>query len=166
MSRYRPPQKRGACYITPEGEKKLKAELRQLWKIERPQVTAKVHEAAKNGDRSENGDYIYGKQRLREIDRRVRYLTKRLDEINVVTDLPNDTDSVFFGAWVEVEDEQGHNHRYRIVGPDEFDLKNNLLSVDSPMARALLRKTIDDIVSVKTPDGTQEFTVLSISYTP
>jgi len=104
MSRYRPPRRRGSPYITPQGEAVLRAELHQLWKVERPQVTDVVHEAAKNGDRSENGDYIYGKRRLREIDSRVRFLSKRLEELNVVDRIPADTEKVFFGAWVTLED--------------------------------------------------------------
>jgi transcription elongation factor GreB len=128
MSRYRPPQRQGSRYITAEGMATLRAELHQLWKIERPQVTATVHEAAKNGDRSENGDYIYGKRRLREIDSRVRFLTKRIDSLEVVDQLPADRERIFFGAWVTVEDEDGANHTYRIVGPDEFDLSQNKLS--------------------------------------
>ncbi|MGB1142172.1 MAG: transcription elongation factor GreB, partial [Halioglobus sp.] len=150
MGRYRPPRKRGSKYITPEGEAALKAELHQLWKIERPQVTEAVHQAAKNGDRSENGDYIYGKRRLREIDSRVRFLNKRLDEVEVVSRVPDDKDKVFFGAWVTLEDEDGQEQRWRIVGPDEFDVKAGKLSMDSPMARAILGKRLDDEVSVQT----------------
>ena len=100
MGRYRPPRQRGSRYITPEGEQALRDELHQLWKVERPVVTDAVHEAAKNGDRSENGDYIYGKRRLREIDSRVRFLNKRIDEVEVVARIPSETDKVFFGAWV------------------------------------------------------------------
>jgi transcription elongation factor GreB len=107
MGRYRPPRPRGSRYITPEGEQALRKELHQLWKIERPVVTDTVHEAAKNGDRSENGDYIYGKRRLREIDSRVRFLNKRLDEVEVVQRIPSETDKVFFGAWVVLENEAG-----------------------------------------------------------
>ncbi|HUH37644.1 MAG TPA: transcription elongation factor GreB, partial [Spongiibacteraceae bacterium] len=136
----------------------------QLWKVERPEVTAVVHEAAKNGDRSENGDYIYGKRRLREIDRRVRYLSKRLDELEIVDRLPGDRSKVFFGAWVTVEDEAGETQRFRIVGPDEFDLSAGLLSMDSPLARALLGKQVDDEVSVRTPEGERVWYVAGIEY--
>ena len=122
MSRYKPPQRRGSTYITPEGEQGLRSELHQLWKVERPQVTNAVHEAAKNGDRSENGDYIYGKRRLREIDSRVRFLNKRLDELKVIDQTPADTSRIFFGAWVQLEDAEGQEQCWRIVGPDEFDL--------------------------------------------
>ncbi|GAB3379598.1 transcription elongation factor GreB [Spongiibacter taiwanensis] len=166
MSRYRPPRPKGACYITPEGERALRAELYQLWKVERPQVTATVHEAAKNGDRSENGDYIYGKRRLREIDSRVRFLTKRLEELTVVHDLPSDKQRIFFGAWVTLEDEDGGEQRYRVVGPDEFDLSQRKLSVDSPMARAMLGKRLDDEVIVSTPTGERCYYVVAIDYEP
>ena len=142
----------------------LRDELHQLWKVERPQVTAVVHEAAKNGDRSENGDYIYGKRRLREIERRVRFLTKRLEALTVVDRLPDDQEKVFFGAWVELEDEQGELHSYRIVGPDEFDLPNNLISMDSPMAKALLGKRLGDDIVVKTPESEREYYINKVSY--
>ncbi len=164
MGRYRPPRKRGSAYITPEGEKTLREELHQLWKVERPEVTQAVHEAAKNGDRSENGDYIYGKKRLREIDSRVRFLNKRLDELEVVTRPPGDTDKVFFGAWVTLEDEDGGEQRWRIVGPDEFDVSTGRLSMDSPMARAMLGKRLDDEVRVETPNGARVYIVVDISY--
>lgn len=164
MGRYRPPRKRGSRYITPEGEAALRAELHQLWKVERPQVTSAVHEAAKNGDRSENGDYIYGKRRLREIDSRVRFLNKRLDELEVVGRTPDDPSKVRFGAWVTLEDEVGDEKRWRIVGPDEFDLREGKLSMDSPMARAMLGKALDDEVVVQSPAGEQVFFVTGIDY--
>ena len=165
MSRYRPPQRRGSCYITAEGMQTLRAELHQLWKIERPQVTSVVHEAAKNGDRSENGDYIYGKRRLREIDSRVRFLSKRIDELEVVEQLPSDRDKVFFGAWVTVEDEDGAHKIYRIVGPDEFDLQQNKLSMDSPLAKALLGKRVDTDIIFQSPSGERELYIVAVSYT-
>jgi transcription elongation factor GreB len=166
MGRYRPPRQRGSAYITPEGEQRLRAELHRLWKIERPQVTNAVHEAAKNGDRSENGDYIYGKRRLREIDSRVRFLNKRLDELKVIDQPPDDTSKIYFGAWVTLENEAGEEQRWRIVGPDEFDLGQGKLSMDSPMARALLGKALDDEVSVRSPAGEQRYYVTGISYAP
>ena len=166
MGRYRPPRRRGSRYITPEGEATLREELHQLWKIERPQVTSAVHEAAKNGDRSENGDYIYGKRRLREIDSRVRFLNKRLDELEVVDRPPEDQSKVRFGAWVTLEDEEGEEKRWRIVGPDEFDLAAGKLSMDSPMARALLGKGLGDEVLVQSPSGEQLFFVTGIEYKP
>lgn len=164
MSRYRPPRPKSSAYITPEGEKVLREELFQLWKIERPEVTNVVHEAAKNGDRSENGDYIYGKRRLREIDSRVRFLTKRLENLTVVYDKPQDHTKVFFGAWVTLEDDDGNETRYRIVGPDEFNLKEKKLSMDSPLAQAMLKKSIDDEVVVNTPEGKKVYYVSAISY--
>ena len=164
MGRYRPPQRRGSLYITPEGMAALRAELHQLWKVERPQVTAVVHEAAKNGDRSENGDYIYGKRRLREIDSRVRFLTKRIDELEVVEQLPSDREKIFFGAWVTLEDEDGKTQTYRIVGPDEFDLTAGKLSMDSPLARALLGKRLDDDIVFQSPAGERELYIAAVNY--
>ena len=164
MGRYRPSTPRGSNYITPEGEIALREELHQLWKVERPTVTHTVHEAAKNGDRSENGDYIYGKKRLREIDSRVRFLTKRLDNLTVVDQAPSQQDKIFFGAWVTLEDEAGELQRYRIVGPDEFNLRENKLSMDSPLAKALLGKSLDDEISFQSPSGLKVFIVHAISY--
>ena len=164
MSRYRPPRPPSSKYITPEGEKVLRDELYQLWKIERPQITEVVHEAAKNGDRSENGDYIYGKRRLREIDSRVRFLTKRLESLTVVYDKPKDRDRVFFGAWVTLEDDDDNEKEYRIVGPDEFNLREHKLSMDSPLAQALLKKSLDDEVMVQTPDGEKTWYIAAIRY--
>jgi transcription elongation factor GreB len=155
---------RGPIYITAEGAASLRAELQHLWKVERPQVTNAVHEAAKNGDRSENGDYIYGKRRLREIYRRVRFLSKRLEQLRVVEELPKDRERVFFGAWVTLDDEAGKEHCYRIVGPDEFDVSKGWISMNSPMARALLGKRLDDEVRVHTPAGEREFLIAEIAY--
>ncbi len=153
-------------YITAEGEKALREELRYLWKEKRPEVTQAVREAAAQGDRSENAEYIYGKKQLREIDRRVRFLTKRLEELTVVDRLPDDRDKVFFGAWVTIENEEGDESTYRLVGPDEFDLSRGYLSVDSPMARALLGKRVDDEVGVCTPDGWNHVVITGIRYEP
>ncbi|MCG2582520.1 MAG: transcription elongation factor GreB [Marinobacter sp.] len=153
-----------ARYITPEGERALREELRYLWKEKRPEVTQAVREAAALGDRSENAEYIYGKKQLREIDRRVRFLTKRLDELTVVDRLPDDRGKVFFGAWVTIEHEDGNEQRYRLVGPDEFDLGRGYLSIDSPMARALVGKRLDDEVSVRTPEGWQTVVITEIRY--
>ena len=164
MGRYRPPRRRGSAYITPEGEHALREELHRLWKVERPQVTDAVHEAAKNGDRSENGDYIYGKRRLREIDSRVRFLNKRLDELEVVSRIPEDTGKIFFGAWVTLEDEAGKVHRWRIVGPDEFDIAGGKISMDSPLARAVLGKRLDDEVRLQSPAGEQYYCITGIDY--
>ena len=143
MSRYRPPRPKGSPYITPEGEQCLRDELKELWKVERPVVTAAVQAAAANGDRSENGDYIYGKKRLREIDSRVRFLRKRLDELTVVTSAPTNPEKAYFGAYVTLENPDGQRHQWRIVGPDEFDISAQKLSCDSPLGRALLGKPVD-----------------------
>jgi len=151
-------------YITPEGQKRLSEELSYLWKIKRPQVTLAVAEAAAMGDRSENAEYIYGKKQLRQIDSRIRFLSKRLGELIVVDRVPDDTSKVFFGAWVEIEDTDGNMYKYRIVGPDEFDPNKNFISIDSPMAKALLRRTEGDEVVVSRPNGTVKFVVTSIRY--
>ena len=167
MSRYRPPTPKSSPYITAEGAIKLREELRQLWKVERPQVTQIVHEAAKNGDRSENGDYIYGKRRLGEIDRRVRYLNKRLETATIVDKKPTDSSKEFFAAWVTLEDlddVQAPDQHYRLVGADEIDGSQNWISIDSPMARALIGKGIDDEVLVKTPQGDRNFIITAIDY--
>lgn len=157
------PQKRVA-YITPEGAKKLRAELDQLWLVERPRVTQQVADAAALGDRSENAEYIYGKRRLREIDRRVRFLSKRLDEIRIVTEPPSDAKRCFFGAWVTVEDEDGAEKTYRIVGADESDLSSGYISMDSPVARALMGKREGDTLTIKVPRGDVEYTILRVKY--
>jgi transcription elongation factor GreB len=151
-------------YITPEGRTHLTDELSYLWKIKRPQVTQAVAEAAAMGDRSENAEYIYGKKQLRQIDSRLRFLTKRLDELIVVDRPPQDTSKVFFGAWVGLEDSDGNLFRYRIVGPDEFDAKKGFVSIDSPMAKALLGKAEGDEVLVSKPRGTETFVVTSVGY--
>jgi transcription elongation factor GreB len=151
-------------YITPEGQKRLSEELSFLWKVKRPQVTLAVAEAAAMGDRSENAEYIYGKKQLRQIDSRLRFLSKRLSELIVVDRVPDDTSKVFFGAWVEIEDTDGNAYKYRIVGPDEFDPDKNFISIDSPMAKALLRRTEGDEVVVSRPNGTVKFVVTSIRY--
>lgn len=164
LGRWRPPAQKSSPYITPEGTEKLRAELKYLWKEERPKVTDAVHEAAKNGDRSENGDYIYGKKRLREIDRRVRYLTKRLDELIIVEQTPEDKHKVFFGAYVTLENEAGNETTYRIVGPDEFNVRENKLSMDAPLARAILGKQLDDEINFQSPEGEKKYYVVGISY--
>ncbi|WP_114892473.1 transcription elongation factor GreB [Haemophilus haemolyticus] len=140
-------------YITRQGWDKLDQELKFLWKEERPKVTQAVSDAAALGDRSENAEYIYGKRRLREIDRRVRFLTKRLEVLQIVDYNPKQEGKIFFGAWVELEDEKGETKQYRIVGCDEFAPAKNWISIDSPVARALIGKTFDDEVRVETPSG-------------
>lgn len=164
MSRYRPPQPRGSKFITPEGAQRLKEELDHLWRVLRPQVTQAVQEAAAQGDRSENAEYIYGKRQLREIDSRVRFLRQRLEGMVVVGQPPSDPQRVFFGAWVTLEDDDGGRKDYRIVGPDEFDASRGYISMDSPLGRALLRKGLDDEVKVETPGGAQTYVVASIRY--
>ncbi|NJD56788.1 MAG: transcription elongation factor GreB [Nitrospirae bacterium] len=151
-------------YITPEGHRRLSDELSFLWKTKRPQVTQAVAEAAAMGDRSENAEYIYGKKQLRQIDSRIRFLSKRLSELKVIDRKPADTSKVFFGAWIEIEDSDGAVRTYRIVGADETDAEKNFISIDSPMARALLRKTDGDDVTVSSPGGTSVFVVLSVRY--
>jgi transcription elongation factor GreB len=151
-------------YITPEGAKKLRAELEQLWTVERPRVTQEVADAAAQGDRSENAEYIYGKRRLREIDRRVRFLSKRLDDITVVTEPPSDAKRVFFGAYVTVEDEDGVQATYRIVGPDESDVDKRWISMEAPVAKALMTKRLGDEVTVRRPKGDITYTILKIRY--
>jgi len=153
-------------YITPEGMQGLRAELDYLWRVERPRVTQAVSEAAALGDRSENAEYIYGKKRLREIDRRVRYLQKRIPDLKVVDQRPDDPTRIFFGAWVRVEDEDGKEHTYRIVGPDEFDPQQGWISIDAPLARALLKKTAGDEVAVTLPKGETHYYVVAAQYTP
>ena len=154
----------GKRYITPEGFRRLQDELEQLWKVERPRVTAEVSAAAAQGDRSENAEYQYGKRRLREIDRRVRYLGKLLDRLTVVKADKAQEGRVFFGAIVTVEDEDGERSTYRIVGPDEFDVKAGKISMDSPLAKALLGKRLDDEVTVQRPRGAVDVTVVDIRY--
>lgn len=164
MSRYRPPRPRSSPYITPAGFARLNDELKHLWKEKRPEVTRKVSEAAAMGDRSENAEYIYGKKQLREIDSRVRFLSKRLDELKVVDRPPRETDRIYFGAWVALEDESGTTFRYRLVGPDEFDAEPGYISIDSPMARALLGKRVDDEIEL-TRDGVSHlYCVIKITY--
>jgi transcription elongation factor GreB len=164
MSRFRPPQVPGSKYITAEGARRLREELDELWRVERPKVTQAVSEAAAQGDRSENADYIYGKRRLREIDSRVRFLRKRLDGMVTVDQPPSDPRRVFFGAWVSLESEDGEESRYRIVGPDEFDLAPDYISMDSPLGRALLRKALDEEVTVELPGGARKFIIVAIDY--
>src|SRR5512147_1490425 len=153
-------------YITPEGRTHLSEELSYLWRVKRPQVTQSVSEAAAQGDRSENAEYIYGKKQLREIDRRIRFLQKRLDALVIVDRTTKDTSRIYFGAWVRLETDRGETVEYRIVGPDEFDLEKGLISIDSPLARALLKKTTDDEVILALPRGRTLYTVLEVRYSP
>ena len=166
MGRNRLPQPKSSAYITPEGAARLREELDHLWRVKRPQVTQSVSEAAAQGDRSENAEYIYGKKQLREIDRRIRFLQKRLDALVIVDRAPTDTARIYFGAWVRLETDRGETVEYRIVGPDEFDLEKGLISIDSPLARALLKKTTDDEVTLVLPRGHTHYTVMEVRYSP
>ena len=164
MSRYRPPAPPKSPYITRAGWEALNSEQDALWK-KRREVVVHLSAAAAEGDRSENAEYIYRKKQLREMDRRIRYLQKRLPTLKVVDSRPTDTDQVFFGAWIRLENDAGEETRYRIVGADEFDSKRNWISIDSPMARALLKRRIDDEIAVDTPGGNVRLVILEISYT-
>jgi transcription elongation factor GreB len=164
MGRWRPPSRPGSQYITREGADRLRAELDALWRVERPQVTQAVSEAAAQGDRSENAEYTYGKKRLREIDRRVRFLRKRLDGMVIVEAPPSDPGRVFFGAWVELEDERGARRLHRLVGPDEFDMDPRYMSMDAPLGRALLGKRLDDDITLTLANGTQRYLISAIRY--
>ena len=164
MAGSRPPTRSGSRYVTPEGASRLRAELDQLWRIERPAVTQAVAEAAAQGDRSENAEYIYGKRRLREIDRRVRFLRGRLDGMVIVSQPPTDRTRIFFGAWATVVDGAGAGRRHRIVGPDEFDQGADYISMDSPLGRALLGKRIGDEIEIELPTGAVRVKVGAIEY--
>jgi transcription elongation factor GreB len=164
VSRYRPPAVAGSRYSTPAGHSRLKAELDQLWRVERPQVTAAVSAAAAQGDRSENAEYTYGKKRLREIDARLRFLRRRLDGMVVVDQPPSDRGRVFFGAWVSLERDDGTIARYRIVGPDEFDMAEGYISMDAPLARALLGKSLDAAVTVNFAGTETRYFITAIEY--
>jgi transcription elongation factor GreB len=164
MNRWKPPARPASQYCTPAGARRLREELDQLWRIERPQVTQAVAEAAAQGDRSENAEYTYGKRRLREIDRRVRFLRRRLDGMIIVGQPPSDRARVFFGAWVELEDGAGRTRRHRIVGPDEFDMAPEYISMDAPLARALLGRRLDDEVRIDLPSGQQSLVITAIEY--
>jgi transcription elongation factor GreB len=164
VSRWRPAPASSTALITPEGHARLKAELDELWKQRRPEVVRALSAAAAEGDRSENAEYIYRKKQLAEIDRRVRYLSKRLQVLRVVQEPPRDQGAIFFGAWFELEHSDGRGYRYRIVGPDEIDAKLGWISIDSPLARAVLKKRADDEVRAELPSGAGEFVVIAVSY--
>jgi transcription elongation factor GreB len=164
MTRWRPPQAASTAIITADGHRKLKAELDHLWRERRPEVVTALAAAAAEGDRSENAEYTYRKKQLGEIDRRVRYLSKRLETLKIVDQNPTDGAAIFFGAWLEVEDEAGNTQRFRIVGPDETDAALGWISVDSPLARAALKKRVDDEFEAELPGGRRRFVVISISY--
>lgn len=165
MGRWRPPAEKSTALVTPEGHARLKAELDALWRVKRPEVVKALAAAAAEGDRSENAEYTYRKKQLGEIDRRVRYLSKRLEALRVVDTAPSDPDAVFFGARVEVEDAAtGETARYRIVGPDETDAKLGWISIDSPLARAMLKKRVDDEFEAQLPGGVARFHITDVRY--
>ena len=163
MSRYRPPAPRASPYITAQGYRALGEELEGLW-VRRRDVVAHLSAAAAEGDRSENAEYIYRKKQLRELDRRIGYLQRRLPALRVVDQPPGAAAQVFFGAWVSVCDTEGKESCYRIVGADEFDPERNWISVDSPMARALLKRRVGDDVEVQTPAGVAHYQVVAVDY--
>ena len=164
MSRWRPPTAASTAIITAEGHGRLKDELDELWRVRRPEVVRALAAAAAEGDRSENAEYTYRKKQLGEIDRRVRYLSKRLEQLRVIDTLPTDATAVFFGAWFRVEDDHGTEHEYRIVGPDETDAVRGWISIDSPLARAALKRREDDEFEADLPTGRARFIVLAVSY--
>ncbi len=163
MGRYRPPQPKSTPYITRQGYIALENEQKALW-LKRKEVTKAVTAAAAEGDRSENAEYIYRKKQLREIDRRLHYLQKRLPDLTVVDHIPDNPQQIFFGAWVELEDDDGHSFTYRIVGPDEFSTDKRYISLDSPMAKALIKKHLNDEISVSTPKGLSHYIIVNIQY--
>ena len=163
MSRWRPPPEKSSPYITREGYAALQAELQALWK-RRGEVTQALAAAAAEGDRSENAEYIYRKKELRELDRRIGYLQKRMPDLKVVSESPAERSRVFFGAWVTLEDHRGEETEYRIVGPDELDPAKHWISMDSPLAKALLKKVVDDEVRVKTPAGEGQYYIVKVRY--
>ena len=167
MGRWRPPAEKSTALVTPEGHARLKAELDELWRLKRLEVVRALAAAAAEGDRSENAEYTYRKKQLGEIDRRVRYLSKRLETLRVVDAAPSDPQAVFFGAHVEIEDiATGETSRYRIVGPDETDAKLGWISIDSPLARAMLKKRIDDEFEAQLPGGAARYAIIDVRYDP
>ncbi|MFT3757081.1 MAG: transcription elongation factor GreB [Pseudoxanthomonas sp.] len=165
MGRWRPPAEKSTALITPQGHARLKAELDDLWRVRRPEVVRALSAAAAEGDRSENAEYTYRKKQLGEIDRRVRYLGKRLEALRVVDTAPSDPQAVFFGATVELENAvSGELARYRIVGPDETDAPRGWISIDSPLARAMLKKRIDDEFEAMLPGGLASFAIIGVHY--
>jgi len=165
MGRWRPPSAPSTALVTPQGHARLKAELEELWRVRRPEVVRALAAAAAEGDRSENAEYTYRKKQLAEIDRRVRYLGKRLEVLRVVDTVPADREAVYFGATVELERlDDGSLARYRIVGPDETDAARGHISIDSPLARAMLRKRVDDEFEAELPSGRARFAIVTVDY--
>lgn len=164
MGRWRAPEKPGSPYITPEGAKTLKQELIYLWRTLRPEVVKALSTAAAEGDRSENAEYIYRKKQLGEIDRRLRYLSKRVDIMKIVDRPPSDVSIIRFGAWITLHNQDNDVVSYRIVGVDETDAKQGFISIDSPVALALLGKSVGDAMEVELPECRMRFEVISIRY--
>ena len=164
MSRWRPPSEASTALITREGLERLRSELQDLWQVRRPEVVKALSAAAAEGDRSENAEYIYRKKQLGEIDRRVRYLSKRIEVLKVPEQDKAPRNRIFFSAWFELENEDGDTRRYRIVGPDETDARSNWISIDSPLARAALNKAVDMEFEVELPTGLTRYLVVSIDY--
>jgi transcription elongation factor GreB len=170
MGRWRPPAAQSTALVTPQGHARLKAELDELWRVRRPEVVRALAAAAAEGDRSENAEYTYRKKQLGEIDRRVRYLGKRLEALRVVDTVPADREAVYFGATVEVErlgdgsPDNGETARYRIVGPDETDAALGHISIDSPLARAMLKRRVDDEFEAELPAGPARFAIVAVDY--
>ena len=165
MSRWRPPPERSTAIITRAGFERLREELQELWRDKRPEVVRALAAAAAEGDRSENAEYTYRKKQLGEIDRRVRYLSKRLESLKVVDTLPSDPDTIYFGARIALENEDsGDVLEYRIVGPDETDAARGWISIDAPLARAALKRRVDEAFEAHLPTGPVRFIVLSVAY--
>lgn len=164
MGRWRPPSPQSTALITPEGHRRLKAEFEHLWRERRPEVVRALSAAAAEGDRSENAEYIYRKKQLAEIDRRLRFLGKRLESLRVAPEAPSDTGAVYFGAWVQLEADDGRRVQHRIVGPDEIDARAGWISIDSPLARALLKRRVDEEIEVEVPAGRACYVIVAIGY--
>ncbi len=164
MSRWRPPGAISSPLITVEGLNHLKHELDELWRVRRPEVVSAITAAAAEGDRSENAEYIYRKKQLAEIDRRVRYLSKRIPDLRPAFELPTDTTAIYFGAWFSIEEDDGSEHTYRIVGADETDAALDWISIDAPLARAALKRRTDDEFEVQTPRGLRRCTITRVQY--
>ncbi|MCB1608125.1 MAG: transcription elongation factor GreB [Xanthomonadales bacterium] len=162
--RYRAPSPEPSLYITREGFEKLREEHQRLWRVLRPEVVQALSAAAAEGDRSENAEYQYRKKQLAEIDRRVRYLNRRLDRLKVVEEAPRDPSRIYFGAWVTLAGAAGETRRWRVVGPDELDPGQGLISIDSPLARAMLGKSVDDLIEVASPGGMVQWEVMAVDY--
>jgi transcription elongation factor GreB len=165
VSRWRPPAEASTALITRAGFECLREELDALWRVQRPEVVRALSAAAAEGDRSENAEYLYRKKQLGEIDRRLRYLSRRLEQLRVVDVLPSSTDRIYFGAEIVLEDlESGTEYRYRIVGPDETDARAGWISIDSPLARAMLGKPANEEIRAELPAGSRHLLIVEIDY--